>query len=318
MREIIIIANPPYQEKNRLDLMDATPIYNLFIEKFIENKFDEFIVLIPCRWFSGGKGLTRFRNTLKNSPCIKTLKIIEHHNKLFKGVEISGHVCFLHYQKKYNGFCEFITESCTKKIDLKKYDIVLDDLKADSIIEKTQNKYNSIADIMYTKNCFGIETNFFKKNVSFDKYNKDALACIKRGRTLDYIDRKLIKKNCHLINQFKVCIPANCGNNNRRTVLKVHNFFIITPNQICTESYLVLQCFNDEQSAKKFQSYLQTDFARYLLGVRAITMSLVRFYWKFVPNVDTSIDWTDEMLFEHFKLTEEEQLHIKSQIQKWN
>lgn len=68
-----------------------------------------------------------------------------------------------------------------------------------------------------------------------------------------------------------------------------------------------------------FQKYLQTDFVRYLLGVRKYTQSNTRFYWRFVPALDTTqTEWTDELLAEHFKLSPQEQRHIFNKVKEWS
>jgi len=63
---------------------------------------------------------------------------------------------------------------------------------------------------------------------------------------------------------------------------------------------------------------LKTDFARYLLGLRKITQDLPANRWSWVPYVDVSKKWTDEELFKLFKLTKDEQAHIRKKVRDWS
>ena len=62
-KKIIAVGNPPYQENDGGGTgTSAKAIYNIFIESLIDSlKVENFILVIPSRWFSGGKGLDSFR-----------------------------------------------------------------------------------------------------------------------------------------------------------------------------------------------------------------------------------------------------------------
>jgi hypothetical protein len=64
--------------------------------------------------------------------------------------------------------------------------------------------------------------------------------------------------------------------------------------------------------------YLQSDFARYLLGLRKLTQHIPRDRWSWVPYMNTDKEWTDEKLFHFFKLTQAERDHIKKKVQEWS
>ena len=58
MKDVHVIGNPPYNKERTRS--GASPFYNEFIEKYIDNcKTLSFV--IPSRWFAGGKGLDTFR-----------------------------------------------------------------------------------------------------------------------------------------------------------------------------------------------------------------------------------------------------------------
>ena len=61
-KRIIALGNPPYQEEDSGHGRSAKPIYNTLIETLIDSGcIEQFVFVIPSRWFSGGKGLNGFQ-----------------------------------------------------------------------------------------------------------------------------------------------------------------------------------------------------------------------------------------------------------------
>ena len=123
----LIIGNPPYNcEFNK---GGALPLYNKFIEYYVNStKLLSFIV--PSRWFSGGKGLDKFRNMMLNRTDIQYIKHFDDANKIFKNVEIKGGVNYFLINTNYNGLCKYNDVN----IQLNKYDIILHPLNKIDII----------------------------------------------------------------------------------------------------------------------------------------------------------------------------------------
>lgn len=64
-RKVIAVGNRPYQESDGGAGGSAKPIYNFFVETLMSsNVIDEFVLVIPARWFSAGKGLDTFRKKI--------------------------------------------------------------------------------------------------------------------------------------------------------------------------------------------------------------------------------------------------------------
>ncbi len=101
-KKIIAVGNPPYQESDGGFGKSAKSIYDLFAEQLVENQdISEFVLVIPARWFGGGKGLDGFRERMMNSTKIKNLQYFQNSSQVFPTVDINGGICFLHYDKDH-------------------------------------------------------------------------------------------------------------------------------------------------------------------------------------------------------------------------
>jgi hypothetical protein len=324
-KKIVAVGNPPYQENDGGFGGSATAVYNYFVEALMDQtEISEAMVVIPSRWFTTGKGTSHFRERIVNSKNIKLIKHFKHSKSVFPTVDVLGGVCFFHYDKNYNGKIEFCDETSSTKIDLSSSDIILDDPKGYELADKVKSlwKGDFVSDIAWTVRPFGIRTFYFDRNGTTDEKNKKAIPCYTKRRKILYANIDDITRNNSKINDWKVAVPKAYAPGSklgvRRVTLPINQYFIIPKGYITTETYNIVGSFKTKVEAENFLSYLTTNFSRYFLGLRKVTQDIYKGQWEWLPLVDLSQDWNDEKLYKFFKISKEDQEHIKKKVKEWS
>lgn len=321
MKFDVIIGNPPYQLSDGGNAASAIPLYHLFVEqaKICEPRF--LSMIIPARWFAGGRGLDSFRESMLKDNKIRVLCDFFDSNDCFPGIDLSGGVCYFLWDKDNMGDCE-ITSSINGKISTmrrplleKGKDTFVRLNQAISIVKKVFEKEEvSFASIVSSQKPFGLRT-YIQGNAK--KSKDDVLLYSNKNADMGgygYISKKDVPIHKEWIEKYKVYISAAYGERGEFPYLVIGKPFIGLPNSCCTETYLHIGPFDNEEESNNTISYIKTKFYRFLVLLIKNTQHAPAKVYQFVPLQDFSHPWTDEMLYKKYGLTPEEIAFIESMI----
>lgn len=91
---------------------------------------------------------------------------------------------------------------------------------------------------------------------------------------------------------------------------------VLNRNEVCTQTYIVVNTFDTLEEAINFRDYLKTKFIRWLLHITSSGMHLNRKSFMFVPILDFTKKWSDTDLYKRYKLSNDEIVYIESIIKQ--
>lgn len=329
MKFDVIIGNPPYQLNDGGGVgSSAIPIYQKFVQQAKKLNPRFLTMIIPSRWFTGGRGLDEFRNEMLTDDRTRELHDFLNASDCFPGVEIKGGVCYFLWERDKRGLCKIYTHNGNKKVSFTERPLLENSTEtfvryndAISILKKVQAlKGKSITDIVSANDPFGFdvrENNSYKrvKTIFRKKSFKDSVEFYYNGwrkEGLGYIKKDEIEKNIDWVNKYKILIPKawGVGSIEKDTI----NPFIVEPNSACTETYLVVGPFKDKETAENVILYTQTKFFHFLVSLIKNTQNAMKKVYNFVPMQDFNEVWTDKKLYKKYKFTVEEIEFIESMV----
>ena len=146
---------------------------------------------------------------------------------------------------------------------------------------------------------------------------------------ITYMEEKDVPQNKEIVDKWKVIMSKASAehagqtdaNGRKRIVSRLE---VLPPYTICTESYLLLDIFDNEEEAQNLKKYIRTCFTRFLLASILITQNIVRDKFKFVPiqnyKNNSDIDWSqsipdiDRQLYTKYNLSDDEIAIIEKMI----
>lgn len=319
MKFDVIVGNPPYQVKDGEGGggSSSKPLYHLFIEEALKLNPQYLSMIIPARWYSGGKGLDTFRKTMLNDKRISHLYDFSNPSDCFPGVKIEGGVCYFLLNNSYSGECEIFEQTKDKvsysKRDLNQFDDVFVRYNnAIPILNKILSRnLKNIKDNVMSRKPFGLSSNFTNYN---KKPTEDKQCKIFTINGEGYIDKKIIENGKSYIDKHKVLVGKAYGYNGNFPHQISNIPFYSPPNSVCTETYLIIGMFDSKQECDNFISYYKTKLFRFLLLLRKPTQNISKDCFSFIPQLDMKKSWSDKELYKEFDLTQDDIDFIESMI----
>lgn len=309
MKFDVIVGNPPYQLSDGGAQSSATPIYHKFVEQAIKLNPRYLTMIIPARWYSGGKGLDEFRSKMLNDTRICEIHDFPETSDVFPGLNIRGGVCYFLWDKEYSGDCKVINYKqgssdlpVLRPLLEKDSSIFIRYNEAISILRKVRKlKEKRFMDIVSTQKPFGLRT-FVKGG---DKYFDNAIKLYQNGG-VGFIKRSDISKNEKWIDEVKVIVPRSSPGSDVYPHQVIGDPILANKNSACTETYVVIGPLKNEKIANNVISYMRTKFFRFLMILIKNTQDVPRRVYAFVPMQNFNENWSDKKLYNKYCITNDE------------
>jgi site-specific DNA-methyltransferase (adenine-specific) len=318
MKFDVIIGNPPYQMNDGGGMgTSAKPIYDKFVETAKKLQPSYLCMIIPSRWFSGGKGLDSFRKSMLEDKRISNLVDFFDSSECFPGVDISGGVCYFLWKKNHDGRCEITNIQGSKRTTLnrdlleKNSSTFIRFNDAVSIIKKVKEKNEkSFQKIVSFRNPFKIDA----KTPLSEKQTKTANLKIYAYPDDGWISEGRLGNKPDVYKKYKVFISKAYGERGNFPYLVIAKPFIGKPNEVSSETYLSIGPLESEKEAQNVISYMNTRFFRFLVLQKKNTQNAPQSVFEFVPMQDFNEEWSDEKIYKKYSISSKEIEYIESLV----
>lgn len=320
MRFDVIIGNPPYQlsDGGGGAGKSAAPLYQKFVDQAKKLKPRFLSMIIPSRWFSGGKGLDSFREEMLNDHRISHITDYVDSKDCFPGgVDIPGGICYFLWERDYNGPCHvknIMKGNVQIEADraLNEFPTFIRNNNAVSIVHKAMKATNGfLSQQVSSRKPFGLESN----TVLQDSGEYILRSSVGTG----YISRDQVHSGADLVDKWKVIVSKvtveHAGVPDKTGMMKVLSVVQkLPPQSVCTETYLVAGAYDKEEYCDNLISYLRTKFVRFLIIQMLASMNMSKISYSFVPLEDFSKPWTDAELYTKYQLSDAEIALIEATV----
>jgi len=326
MKFDVVIGNPPYQlGDGGGEGSSAVALYHLFVEQAIKLEPRYLSMVIPARWYSGGKGLDSFRSTMLNSKQVSQIHDYPETDMCFPNVNIRGGVCYFLWEKDYKG--DPVVWNYSKKLEpiSSKRPLLIDNVstfirynRAVSLVEKVRTLSEKTMDqVVSSRNPFGIPSNF--EDFSSTRVGDKTLTLYRsrRGSTNDkevYVSPKSVTTGLDLVQKKKVLVSKASPGGDEYPHAVIGRPFIANENSVCTETYLLVSLVKSRTEGENLMTYMSTKFFRFLVSLVKNTQNISKGCFALVPVQDFSKPWTDEELFSKYGFDEDDIEFIDSLV----
>ena len=319
-----IIGNPPYQVMDGGAGASAVPVYNKFVELAKALKPEYISMIMPAKWYSGGKGLNDFRESMITDKRIVTLHDFIDGHDCFPTVDIAGGICYFLWNKLFKGTSTITTHyqgiAVKSERELNSGGVFIRHIEELTILNKVKSTSKIFLNI-YSRKPFGLPTT--------EKGMGKGDIKIRYNGGIAFFERAKVTTNRELIDKWKVITSRltaeHAGETDKNGQKKIISTLeIIAPEVVCSETYLLLKVFDTEQEAVKFTTYIKTKFVRSLIAMLTPTQQLSRSNFSAIPLQDFTssrdIDWSqpieeiDKQLYTKYNLSEDEVAFIELMI----
>lgn len=333
MKFDIIIGNPPYQLSDGGAQASARPIYQLFIQnaKALNPKYLSMIV--PSRWMAGGKGLDEFRDEMLDDRHFRSFDDYPNPKICFPNNDIKGGVCHFVWESDYQGKCHFNLHKNNEIVRSFRFlreegvDVFIREPILVNILEKVRAyKEASFSEIVSPLKPYGLRGDFFKDTTKYALPSVSETP-IEDGITIYGLDEHLKRVKRYVgkdyplpkrdgISSYKLFMARNQGSGAFGETFSTPVF--AEPNEICTETFVVIGNFETAKERDNCYSYIKTKFFRTLVCIKKLDQNASKGVYEYVPLQDFGKEYSDDELYAKYHLSEKEIEFIENNVQEMN
>lgn len=330
-----IVGNPPYQISDKGDAASdaAAPIYQHFVEiaKSLEPSY--ISIIMQSKWMVGGRTeLDPFRETMKEDCRLQTLVDFEDDRRIFPTAHNDGGICYFLWDKNKKQeelnyiFYPLVGDPVygnTLKNKYTKY--IIRNSALLEILDKIGKKSTSLKSIVSKTQPFGIRKDVFNNpekyahaklsDTPFDGSIKIyGVKGFKGGakRTSGFITKAIINDKHNAIDKYKLFFTTSYSANATVAPEPIKGL----PNEICTETFLLVGPFKNKEEMENCYKYMHTNFFRFLLYYGHGTMQVNKDVFSYIPMVDFSKTWDDEKLYTEFGINSKKYIDLIENVLK--
>lgn len=311
-----IVGNPPYQVMDGGNNASAVPIYQEFVEQAIAIKPSYISMIMPSRWYAGGRGLDKFREAMMKDTHIRKLYDFSDSKSIFALADISGGICYFLYDFNYDGPCDVYnidgdSIDCESRY-LNEFPIIVRLNKAISILHKVQTKgEKTVSETVSAMRPFGLRT--------YEQPGESGELVLRWNKGKGPVERSRITAGEEYIDKWKVISSRvffeHAGQPDKNGQYRVLSILeTLEPKEVCTETYVIIDSFDVQAKAENMLNYLKTKFARFLILQACSSIMVTRASYVFLPQQNFTRPWTDADLYEKYGLTDAEIAQIEGTI----
>jgi hypothetical protein len=339
----VVIGNPPYQEEAQGSGTRDTPVYHLFMDAAYEVG-TKAVLITPARFlFNAGFTPKAWNEKMLADPHLTVPIYVSNSDDLFPGTEIMGGIAVTYRDADRKGeaigtFTKYpelntilhkVLESGMASID--------GDVSSGRAYAFTPTMHDAYPDAsgkMSSDAQFRVSTNAFEQlPFLFHETRPDdgreyariyGLADTKRAYR--WIRRDYIT-GPEGLDKYKVAVPTsrNAGGMlGDEPALVTGYSLLLEQGTGVTQTFITIGSFDAKAAGEACLKYIQSKFARVMLGILKVTQHNPRSTWKFVPAQDftssSDIDWTrpipeiDAQLYAKYGLDDTEIAFIESHV----
>jgi site-specific DNA-methyltransferase (adenine-specific) len=314
----VIIGNPPYQLNDGGGSgTSASPLYHNFVTQAKLLRPSVLSMVIPARWYSGGKGLDKFRASMLEGEGLFQIDDFPDATAVFPGVQIKGGISVILVKsgfqgnikvRNYDAASNLLSERERAKLEPGS-DVFIRFNGAIDILEKVRaysdslgDGLTSFADLVSTRQPFGISSTATGDADEMEPGHVE----VRTPKGPLFMKSERVTKGREILGEWKLFVPFLASGSDSFPHSVLSRPSLAKPGLACNESYLTVGPFGSQQLALNAATFMETRIFRFLVLLRKPSQNATRKVYEFVPEIDLFKSWSDDSLCELFGITAKE------------